>query len=105
MAVRHAVACALLLLILGTSSGAFAAIGEALTDDDACTDECEDGQEGCCSPICATCACAVRIVNVVLPGAVAMPVPERRAVDSVELAAGQPESPDPGDILHIPIAA
>jgi hypothetical protein len=73
----------------------------------ACADECagQDCDDGSCPPLCATCQCvrcpaAVAVTTL----AVEPPLPEMVATAFHHHAERVPSMPDPGEILHVPIA-
>jgi len=71
----------------------------------ACADECtEKDCDGACPPLCPACHCVRCPIGIALP-AIALDVPRSqqmptRVVDTERV----PSSPDPREILHVPIA-
>jgi len=71
-----------------------------------CGDDCEERDcRGACPPVCPTCHCLARA-----PASLAAPVavlaaPPRRLLRVAPASVGDaPASPDPREILHVPIA-
>jgi len=97
--VRRAFALVMLLLVVGTATGAFAAV----TQEASCED-CGEQGTGCCPPVCPQCVCIARGVTAdVVAAGVVVPPPEGGAVVRVGEDAGAPESAEPGEIFHVPI--
>jgi hypothetical protein len=99
--VRRALALLMLVLVIGSATGAFA----AMTDESSCED-CGETDAGCCPLVCPQCVCIARGVAADLPaGGALLPPPGGEAVVSVGEEAGAPESAEPREIFHVPIAA
>jgi hypothetical protein len=99
--VRRAVALLMLFLVVGSATGAFAAV----TEEASCED-CGEQDRDCCPPVCPRCVCIARgVMADVVAGGVVLAPPEGKAVLSVREDAGAPESAEPGEIFHVPIVA
>lgn len=97
--VRRAVALLTLCLVVGSASGAFAAMAES------CDEQCEDGDEDCCPLVCPRCVCAARGVTVDVPHVALLPTREESRLPDLIGDVMAPSSADPREIFHIPIAA
>jgi hypothetical protein len=99
LAVQRIVTLAVLLLLVGSTTGLFSIVEEA------CTEDCGDDDAGgaCCPSTCLSCVCAGRSIPVVAPHA-SIPSGEVAAVVGAALAASDdtPPDPDPHEILHVP---
>lgn len=97
---RRPVAALLFFLVIGSATGAFAAIA----DEEGCED-CGEQDGGCCPLVCPQCVCIARAVTAVPAAATVLPPPDGRTVTSVGEDAGAPESAEPREIFHVPIVA
>ena len=99
LCVRGAVALLMLFLVVGSATGAFAAV----TQEASCED-CGEQGTGCCPPVCPQCVCILRgVMAEVVAAGVVLPPPEGGTVVSLGEDAGAPESAEPGEIFHVPI--
>jgi hypothetical protein len=90
----------MLFLLVGSATGAFAAVGS-----EASCDDCGEQDTGCCPPVCAQCVCAARSITADVPDAIAsLPPADGSVVSSVGEEDGAPESAEPAEIFHVPIA-
>jgi hypothetical protein len=95
--VRRAVALLLVFLVLGTATGAFAAvISEAACED------CGEGDDGCCPPVCPECICVARSAAADVPQILGLPGLVGSAGPGHIDEPTAPASADPREILHIP---
>ena len=99
---RRVVALLVLFLVVGSATGAFAAMAEAAK---ACDEQCGDGDEDCCPLVCPRCVCAARSLAVDVPNALVMPGAEPSRQPTLGGDDGVPESAEPDEILHVPIVA
>ena len=97
---RRAVALLTLLLVVGTTTGAFAAVAEAA----GCAEACGDGDEDCCPLVCSSCVCAARALALDVPHAAALPVAQAARTATVRADVVDPTPVEPGEIFHVPIA-
>lgn len=73
--------------------------------EERCEQRCpDDGPDGKCAPTCVDCTCCVHVRLAELSAGLASPLP---AVRTGVIAAPvvHPSSPEPGEILHVPIAS
>lgn len=98
---RGPVALLMLVLVVGSATGAFAAVAEAAT----CQDDCEQGDADCCPPVCPQCVCAARGIVVVSPQPIALPSAAWSRMEAIDREVSAPESADGDEILHVPIVA
>ena len=99
---RFALGQLMLFLVIGSATGAFAAIAEA---EGGCDEGCGEGDEECCPLVCPRCVCSARGVTLDVPQAVALPGTEELLWVDLAGDAVEPESADADEILHVPIAA
>ena len=97
---RRSVALLLFFLVIGSATGAFAAIA-----DEAGCEDCGEQDSGCCPLVCPQCVCIARAVTAVPAAGAVVPPPDVGAVVCLGEDAGAPESAEPRDIFHVPIAA
>lgn len=99
--VRRVLALLMLFLVAGGATGAFAAVSAEASCEDCCEQD-----TGCCPPVCPQCVCVARGMTADMPvtGPV-LPAPEGKRVVSAGDDAGAPESAEPDEIFHVPIAA
>ena len=91
----------MLFLLVGSATGAFAAVGA-----EASCEHCGEQDTDCCPPVCAQCVCAARSITADVPEAIAgLPPPDGCRVMIVGDEDGAPQSAEPGEIFHVPIAA
>lgn len=98
--VRRTLAVLVLLLTVGSATGVFAAVAEA---DGSCEEDCGDGDAGCCPLVCPRCVCAARGMTAHMPGETGLPAADAVASDVPGDRTVAPESPDAGEIFHVPI--
>jgi hypothetical protein len=97
---RRVILLLMLSLVLGQAAGLDRVLGE-----DACAQDCPDDAQGRkCPPLCPNCACSVQPAPI-LPGSALAVVllPTRSAIVFSE-AYRRPATPEPREILHVPIA-
>ena len=69
-----------------------------------CAQECaDDDAEGHCAPTCSDCACCVHIRAMTVPVALKTIVPAT-AARLPQRTVAAPPTPEPREILHVPIA-
>jgi hypothetical protein len=93
------------VLVLALALGQ--AIGISDFVDVACAEDCgeQDCDDGACPPICPSCHCATRLPVQVASSAASIDPPRPSASSAIFLAPDDaPPSPDPWEILHVPIA-
>lgn len=88
-----------LAFVLLHAGGLTSALEAACADDCAETD-CDDG----CPPLCPSCHCARGPVALAAAPPVPVAEPPRNLAAVIGLAQREPASPEPGEILHVPIA-
>jgi hypothetical protein len=98
--VRRPVAALLFFLVIGSATGAFAAIA----DEEGCED-CGEQDSGCCPLVCPQCVCIARALTAVPVAGAIVPPPDVGAVVRVGEDAGAPESAESREIFHVPILA
>lgn len=97
---RRLVAALLFFLVIGSATGAFAAIA-----DEAGCEDCGEQDSGCCPLVCPQCVCIARAVTAVPAAGAIVPPPDVGAVVCVREDAGAPESAELREIFHVPIVA
>ena len=97
---RRAILLLMLSLVLGQAVGLDWVLGE-----DACAQDCPDDAEGRkCPPVCPNCACSLRPAPLLPSSApVVVLLPTRSPIVFAE-AYRRPTTPEPREILHVPIA-
>ena len=96
-----------LAVVLGHATGLAGALERLCAGD--CADDCGERDRGCddgtCPPVCASCQCArAPTMIATVPAAIVAPLPIAvRATHGAD--AAPPASPDPREILHVPIVA
>lgn len=74
-------------------------------DDDGAAGASHDDEGADCPPSCPTCACTARAAHVLPDATFALTVPVPLPAAAVPpVRATAPPSPDPHEILHVPIA-
>jgi hypothetical protein len=91
-------------LAFGLATYVALASGQPSTSGDTtCSQRCpDDDSEGKCAPDCADCDCCphVRVAFAVVE---AKPLVASQSMRVPEQLQAEPASPEPGDILHVPI--
>ena len=97
---RRIVQLLMLFLVLGQALGL-----DWVAAEDACQESCDDDTDGRhCPPSCPSCTCSLRSAPAVPPTApviVALPTTSTVSVPETERIPGTPE---PREIMHVPIA-
>lgn len=92
-----------IVLAVGLATYVALATGEAATFSGvACSQRCpDDDSQGKCAPDCADCACCphLRLSFAVGETKVSVPVVGEAVPEHQQ---SEPQSPEPGDILHVP---
>lgn len=95
----------LCLLLFAPSEGGFSP-SLAGTASEVCSQRCADDDErGQCAPDCADCTCCGHVRSVAAPAAVPSLLSHVEGTHRFAYDETVPPSAEPGDILHVPIAA